>query len=137
MALYGSRSTTMAMQHDEDPAAVIRKAVGDLSKFRIMGNQVLVGVYMRPEKTKSGILLADTTRGEDAHQGKACLVLLKGQKAFISDNNYDFGDDDVKPGDWVAIFVSDGRKLVVNGWLCRLIEDTHIRIKIPSPDCVY
>lgn len=134
---FASRSTSMVMQHDEDPAKVIRKAVGDLSKFRLMGNQVLVGIYLRPEKTKANIILPDTVRGEDAHQGKAGLVLLKGQKAFVSDSNYDFGSDDVSVGDWVAVFVSDGRKIVVNGALCRIIEDTHIRLKLPSPDCVY
>ena len=43
----------------------------------------------------------------------------------------------VEPGDWVAIFVSDGRKVVIRKQLCRLVEDVHIRMKIASPDTVY
>ena len=65
------------------------------------------------------------------------MVLLKGRSAFISDSNYDFGDDNVEPGDWVAIFVSDGRKIVVNGQLCRIVEDHHVRFLLPAPDVVF
>jgi hypothetical protein len=62
---------------------------------------------------------------------------MKGPSAFQSDENYDFKGQDVQVGDWVAIFVSDGRKIVVNGQLCRLVEDHHIRMKIPAPDSVF
>ena len=132
----------MTMVHDQDPAKVIMdkigmKKLGELPGFRLMGNQVLIGVYERPEKLKSGILLPGQTRSEDQHQGKAGMVLLKGRAAFVSDERYHFGDDDIQPGDWVAIFVSDGRKIVINGQLCRIVEDVHIRVRIPAPDCVY
>lgn len=125
------------MQHDTDPAKDILKQVGDLSKFVLFGNQILLGVYKRPEKTKSQIYLPDQTRQEDEHQGKAALVLMKGPTAFVSDDNYDFKGQDVKVGDWVSIFVSDGRKLMINGQLCRIVEDQHIKLKIPTPDAVY
>lgn len=127
----------LKMQHDTDPAETIKKQAGDLSKFELFGNMVLLGVYERPQVTKSGIFLADTTRQEDQHQGKAALVLMKGPGAFVSDKNYDFRGQDVNIGDWVSIFVSDGRKIVINGQLCRIVEDHHIRLKIPAPDAVY
>ena len=128
----------MEMYHDKDPAETIRNKIGDLSNFQIMSNQVLIGVYERPQMTKSGIHLADTTRGEDRNQGKAGLVLKKGPKAFVSDANYTFAEDEnVEVGDWVAIFVSDGRQIVINKQLCRLVEDQYIRLKIPAPDSVY
>ena len=127
----------MLMSHDTDPAADILKQVGDLSKFELFANQVLLGVYKRPEKTKSGIHLADVTRKEDEFQGKAALVLAKGPSAFVSDDNYDFRGQNVSLGDWVAIFVSDGRKIMINGQLCRIVEDHHIRLKIPAPDAVF
>ena len=128
---------TMAMQHDEDPAKAIFKQVGDLKDFTIYGNQILLGVYERPEKTKAGVFLSDTTRKEDQFQGKAALVLKMGPSAFVSDDQYNFREQTVKPGDWVAVFVSDGRKLVVRGTLCRLVEDHHIRLRIPQPDVIY
>jgi co-chaperonin GroES (HSP10) len=127
----------MPMQHDVDPAKLIWDQIGDLSKFQLYSNQILLGVYKRPEKTKSNLYLPDQTRKEDEYQGKAALVLMKGPSAFQSDENYDFKGQDVQIGDWVAIFVSDGRKIVVNGQLCRLVEDHHIRMKIPAPDSVF
>lgn len=128
---------TLKMQHDMDPKQLIMDAVGDLSKFTLFGNQILVGIYKRPDKTKSGIILADQTRQEDEFQGKSALVLAKGPTAFVSDSNYDFAGQNVEIGDWVAIFVSDGRKIMINGQLCRIVEDQHIRLRIPAPDVVY
>ncbi len=127
----------MLMKHDADPAMAIMKQAGNLDAFELFGNQVLLGVYMRPKVTKSGIHLADQTLKEDEHQGKAGLVLKKGPAAFVSDDNYDFRGQDVQVGEWVAIFISDGRKIAINGQLCRLVEDHHIRLKIPAPDVVF
>ena len=127
----------MLMKHDVDPAKVIMGKVGDLSNFVLFGNKILIGVYERPTVTKSGIHLADVTRKEDAWQGKSGLVLLKGPSAFVSDENYNFCEQNVEIGDWVAISVSDGRSIVINGQLCRIVEDQHIRLKIPAPDVVF
>ena len=128
---------TMHMQHDTDPAKDIFKAIGDLKEIELFANQILLGVYTRPTKTKSGIILADQTRTEDEHQGKAMLVLKKGPAAFVSDANYDFHEQDVQVGDWVVCWVSDGRKIKINGQLCRVVQDQHIRMRIPAPDMVY
>jgi len=127
----------MQMIHDTDPADDIRKKVGDLSKIEVFGNRILLGVYERPERTKGGLYLSDKTREEDKFQGKAALVLKKGPAAFVSDADYDFNGQTVEVGDWVTLFVSDGRKVVVNGQLCRIVEDQHIQLKIPAPDTVY
>ena len=45
----------MIMQHEVDPADKLKKELGDLSKVEIFNNQILVAVYIRPQKTKSGI----------------------------------------------------------------------------------
>ncbi len=127
----------MLMVHDTDPADEIRTKIGDLSNFELFGNQILLGVYMRPEKTKGGLYLSEQTRGEDEHQGKAMLVLKKGPGAFQTDSNYNFYGMDVKEGDWIACWVTDGRKIKINGQLCRVIEDVYIRMRIPSPDAVF
>ena len=127
----------MLMKHDENPANAIQKKIGSLDKIEIFGNHILLGVYERPKVTKSGIHLSDATIQEDRYQGKAALVLKKGPTAFVSDRNYDFKDQDVQEGDWVAIFVSDGRPITINGQLCRIVEDQYIRLKIPAPDLVF
>lgn len=127
----------MLMQHDEDPADTIKNKIGNLDDWKIFGNYILLGIYIRPEKNKSGLYLADTTRDEDKHQGKAALVLKKGPMAFVSDDNYDFKGQNVNEGDWVSVWVSDGRTVTINKTLCRLVEDQHIRMKIPAPDLVF
>lgn len=125
------------MSHIEDPANEIRKRIGDISKIEVLHNQILVGVYIRPEKTKGGILLTPQTRDEDRYQGKAGLVLKKGPLAFVDDDNNKFHGQNVDIGDWVFYRVSDGFPLVLNGTLCRLLEEVHVKGKIPSPDVVF
>ena len=137
-----TKRVNMRMQHDVDPAKEIWGAIGNISGLEVMHNDVLIAVYLRPDKKKiegsdKVLFLPDGTRKEDEYQGKAGLVLKKGPLAFISDENYDFKGQDVHPGDWIAIWVSDGRKIVINGVLCRMVEDRHIRLKIPAPDAVY
>ena len=127
----------MRMTHTVDPAKELLDKIGSLKDFELFGNQVLIAIYQRPEKTKSGIILADVTRQEDSYQGKSGLVVALGPSAFVSDENYNFRNQKVSIGDWVAIFVSDGRKIVVRDTLCRIVEDCHIRLKLPAPDVIW
>jgi hypothetical protein len=126
------------MVHDEDPREKIIKAVGDLSKIVIMHNEILIGVYMRPEKTAGGIILTQTgIRAEDRWQGKVGLVLKKGPFAFVSDDEVEFGNQNVELHEWVVFHSADGWSLEINGQICRMVEDRRIRMKIPEPDIVY
>lgn len=125
------------MVHSNDPADELRSKVGDISKIEILHNQILVAVYIRPEKTKGGIFLADQTRNEDRYQGKSGLVLKKGPLAFVDDDANKFHGQNVDVGDWVFYRVSDGFPVVINGQLCRLLEEVHVKGKIPSPDVVF
>lgn len=111
--------------------------------YHVAGNRVIIAVYERPESIELAgghqLYLSDQTRREDEHQGKAGLIVAMGHKAFVSDANYDFGEDaeHFRPGVWVAIHVSDGRKIIINGQLCRIIEDQYMGLVIPAPDAVY
>lgn len=127
----------MKMVHDVDPAEQIKKQVGDLSKIRLTANQVLLGVYKRPEKTKTGLYLSDVTRGEDEHQGKVALVLKFGPQAYVDSDDYHFTEvEKPKIGDWVVMWVTDGRKTQINDQLCRVVKDSEIRMIVPEPDVV-
>lgn len=128
------------MQHDTDPAEEIRAKVKDhLGDIKLMYNQVLVGVYKRPEKTKSGIILADATRDEDDFQGKVGLVLMKGPTAFLEDPDMGakFHGQNVEVGDWIAFRTSDASALKLGGQLCRLVSDVHVRMVLAAPDIVW
>jgi hypothetical protein len=127
--------------HEHDPAQELIEKLGDLTGFEVMHNDVLIAVYLRPEALELAnnkkFYLPDGTRKEDEFQGKAGLVIAKGPLAFVSDENFDFKGQNVHPGDWVSIWVMDGRKIEIHGVLCRQVEDRHIRLKIPAPDSVY
>lgn len=127
----------MEMLHKDDPAKAIFDKAGDLSKFVLFGSQVLIGIYERPKITKSGIHLADQTVQEDHFQGKSGVVLLKGPAAFVDGADADFYGLSVEPGDWVSIFVSDGRQIQIRGQRCRIVDDCNVRMKIPSPDLIW
>ena len=80
-----------------------------------------------------------TSRGQQRteHQGKAALVLMNGATAFVDDEHFQFHVDNFEPGDWISLWVSDGRKIIINGQLCRIIRDQDINMAIPAPDSVY
>ena len=127
----------MIMDHAVDPKITIQSDIGDLSNIEIFNNQVLVAVYVRPKKTKSGIYLPDATVDEDKIQGKVGLVVKKGPMAFVDESNQWFTEIEVNDGDWVVFRPSDGWSITVNNVLCRIIDDTAVRGKVDAPDRVW
>lgn len=127
----------MRMQHDVDPKKAIWDDLGDISDIEIFHTQVLVAVYLRPEKTKSGIYMAPQTRDEDKYQGKVGLIIKKGADAFIDPEGKWFKGVKLDVGDWVVFRPSDGWQINVHGRLCRILADTDIRGRLPAPDAVW
>lgn len=127
----------MSMDHISDPKADIMKDIGDLSTIELFNNQVLVAIYVRPTKTKSGIYLPDATVAEDKIQGKVGLVVKKGPMAFVDASEQWFTDIEVNEGDWVIFRPSDGWGITINNLMCRILEDTAVRGKITAPDQVW
>ena len=68
----------MRMEHSTPVKEATAALVGDLEGVEVFGNQVLVAIYQRPNKTASGIYLSDGVRAEDQYQGKVGLVLKLG-----------------------------------------------------------
>ena len=124
------------MKHVEDAAQLIKEAVGDISQLEITGVQVLVGTYIRPETTKGGIILTPKLRDEDLYQGKCGLVLKIADGAFVDGPDAKFNGFKVKVGDWVFYRVADGFALSVHGHHCRIVEDVHVRGRVPHPDMI-
>ena len=122
-----------------EPVDELRDKIGFIDDFQVPLNQVLLGIYMMPTKTKSGIILADETRDESKWQGKACLVLKMGPIAFKDDEKFSFHGFEPRVGDWVVVRPSDGMKIDINNadGHCMLVSDTQIKMIIPSPDAVW
>jgi co-chaperonin GroES (HSP10) len=127
----------MEMDHEIDPRTKLLNEIETLDGVEIYNNQVLLAVYMRPTKTKIGIILTDQYVGEDLYQSKVGLVLMKGPSAFVEKEELWFKDVNVNEGDWVMFRPSDGWQISINGVSCRIMDDIHIRGKLAQPDIVW
>lgn len=115
----------------------ILKMVGDLSGVTVMFNMVLIGTFIRSERTTGGIIRPDANVTEDVWQGKAGLVLKLGPNAFVDDADDSFYGQKVEPGEWVVYKVGDAWSLNVNGFPCRLVRDSSIKLKVNDPNVVF
>lgn len=124
----------MLMEHEVDPAKKVVEEIGDLSKIELFNNQILVGVYIRPQKTKSGLYLSDKTTDEDRFQSKVGLLLKMGPRAFEPNDEGWFDGETFNLNDWLVFRPSDGWSITINGVLCRILIDTQVKMRIPNPD---
>lgn len=136
MSLVIPARAVEAVSKAKDAKTAIEEIVGDLSGVEIFGDYVLVATYIRPEKTRGGVLLPDSVKQEDVWQGKAGLVLKWGPDAFVDHETGLQYDQVVDVGEWCVYFVGDAKALQVNGYPCRLVRDTSIRMKIKNPEAV-
>jgi co-chaperonin GroES (HSP10) len=133
------------MLHEKDPREVILDRAGNLEGVEVFGNDMLVAIYKRPEKTKTGIILVDDTRGEDVHQGKVGLILKMGPTCFVDDEGNKFRD--IQEGDWVVFRPSDGWRITLNTLRgnsskentldARVVSDISVRARVSDPDLIY
>lgn len=127
----------MVMEHEVDPKQKIIADIGDVSNFEIFNNNILVAVYQRPAKTKSGLYLTDKTTDEDRFQSKVGLLLKMGPRAFESNSEGWFDGVAFEVNDWIVFRPSDGWSITVNGVLCRVLSDTQVRGRADQPDRVW
>ena len=133
----------MRMEHGVDPKKEIMDRMESLlPHIQVMNDDVLLGVYVRPSKTASGLHLPDSTRQEDEFQGLACLVLKMGPLAFKEDETHKYYGVVPKVGDWVAVRKSEGFSLrfgsaTNNSQPCRLMRESGIKLIIDEPDVVW
>lgn len=127
----------MIMDHETNPASKLLNDLGDLSDIELFNNQILVAVYIRPQKTKSGIYLSDKTVDEDRHQSKVGLLVKMGPSAFEENDEGWFKGESFNLNDWLVFRPSDGWQITVNGTLCRILTDTQIKGRVKMPDQVW
>jgi co-chaperonin GroES (HSP10) len=103
----------------------------------LFNNQILVAVYIRPQKTKSGIYLTDKTTDEDRHQSKVGLIMKMGPSAFEDNSEGWFKGEEFNLKDWVVFRPADGWNVTVHGVLCRVLNDTQIKARVKNPDEIW
>jgi len=130
----------IAEESGSDPRGAILRIVGDVSGEKVAAQQLMVAVYIRPEKTKGGIYRTDRSLQEDRFQGKVGLVLKVGSLAFVDDGVSKFGDFKIEPGEWVIFRPSDGLETFHvadngrDGVPIRWLADTSIIGTTPDPE---
>jgi len=118
---------TQEISQAKDPKQAIISAVGDISKEIVLWDLVLVGTFIRPERTMGGIIRPMENVQEDVYQSKVGLVLKKGPDA----------GPDVEIGEWVVYSIKDGWAITLNGCACRLVPYDRIRMVLTSPEVVF
>ena len=90
---------------------------GDVDGIEIFGQQVLIGVYIRPIMSGGNnlIITLGKQQKEDIYQGKVGLVLKVGPRAFGKEQLADFNGRLPARGDWVYFNVNEAFEMSVKG----------------------
>lgn len=123
-----------------DIKEAILEAVGTaVEQYTLFDDDVLLATYIRPEKTKGGIIMPERVKDEDRFQGKAGLLLKCGPTAFRYDRSgmYNFEGDAPKLHDWVVYRPSDGWEIALNGVSCRIIRASMLRGAVEDPSVIW
>ena len=135
-AIGRMRDIAEASKTPADCAKNILKHVKAVN-HQVLHSQVLVAHYIRPAKSKGGIIMTDAAVQEDRFQGNCFLVIGLGKGAFKDDAIAKFNGDKLKIGDWVMYVPADGVSLFINQVPCRLFQDTRILMKVTNPEIYY
>lgn len=133
-----------------DPKAEILAKLGDISGIEIAQNEVLIAIYMRPEKTSGGIVLPHQNLKEDRYQGKCGLVVKIGSACRFTRKNETTGVEyglNIQLHDWIVVRPSDTWALDINSDIdalqvqdfvqCRLAYDDQIRMRVTDPRMIW
>jgi co-chaperonin GroES (HSP10) len=136
MSVVSARKTAQ-LSMAADPKQALLEAVGDLSGYDIFHNQILVAIFVRPEKTAGGIYRPGGNVVEDEYQGKVGLVVKLGPMAFKDTEEETFDGQNVSVGDWVVFRTGDGWQLNIRDTACRILIDRTIRMRIKTPGDIF
>ena len=129
---------SIAMAHDVDPKEKLIADLGDIRDIALFNNQILIATYIRPERTKGGIIMTDRARDEDRFQSKIGLIVAKGPSAFQEEEGGNwFNGRQLEVGEWIIFRPSDGWSLTVNGVSCRILSDTQVKGTVNDVDKVW
>ena len=129
-----------------DARQAIINSIGQkqIDAYEPAANLILIGTYVRSDKTKSGLILGgDRTRAEDRFQGKVGLVLKVGPSVNSPDRPKVFAEP-IKVGDWITYRASDALEFFfvdpnrpLDGSSARLIEDGLVMSRVKDPESIY
>jgi hypothetical protein len=132
-----SASKIEQISQSENPRQAIIDAVGSLDGQIVFSDLVLVGTYIRNEKTSGGIIRPTEVLKEDEYQSKVGLVLKAGPLAYA-----DWEDDAVRGHNariytWVVFAIKDTWPVQINGTPCRFVPYDKLRMRLTDPTLVF
>lgn len=130
-----ARAVELVSKAKDPKQAIFDSVASHLHGIDIIGDMVLVGTYIRPEKTAGGIIRPETNKQEDVWQGKVGVVLKWGPDAFRNEEGEVY-EQAAGVGEWVVFKVGDGWSFNLNGYPCRLVRDANIRMIVKNPDVI-
>lgn len=128
MAIIPSKKLELLAQADNIEMELVRQ-VGDLSGLRVFGKNLLVATYIRPEKTKGGIIRPVSDIQEDVYQGNVGLLIKAGEGFAKHEQKEMFRQ-------WVIFGYNEGMKLRFNDVDCRIIALDRIKASVTDPSKV-
>ena len=126
MAFIAIDKKIQEVSQSKDPKSSIMKTVGDLSKEEVLYDLLLVGTFIRSERTSGGIIRPMDNIKEDEYQGKVGLVLKCGPDT-----------EGFNVGDWVVYSIKDCWSVSINNYPCRMVPFDRVRMKISTPELVF
>ncbi len=97
------------------------------------GWRLLVLPFKMKEKTKGGIVLAETTLEKQQVASQCGLVLAMGPDCYRDKERYPDGPW-CKKGDWVMFARYAGSRIKIDGGEIRLLNDDEVLATIDSPE---
>lgn len=121
----------------------VNEQLKGMEDMEIFHNGVVVAKFIR-DKLSKNIIAASETQREDKWQGKIGMVVAIGPSAFVNEPGFDFHGLKINVGDWVMYRNTDGWDFdyLPDGMSSdkihlRLLEDTHIKGRVKSPDRIW
>jgi hypothetical protein len=128
-----SAPTIAKISQAQDTKQAIIDAVGDLSGIDVFNDLVLLGTYIRPEKTAGGIIRPKDNVDEDEHQGKVGLVLKVGPGANSDWENDQEAGQNAMLHTWVVFQTANTWKFQLNGVACSIVPYERLRMRVADP----
>jgi hypothetical protein len=120
-----------------NPREAIINAVGDLSKEYVFADLVLVGTYIRNEKTSGGIIRPADVLKEDEYQSKVGLVLKFGPLAYADWEDDEHRGLNARLHTWVVFAIKDTWPVQIRGTPCRFVPYDKLRMRLTDPTMVF
>jgi co-chaperonin GroES (HSP10) len=103
-------------------------------KTKPLGDQIALAMFIKPEKTRSGIYMASKTQDESRWQEPLGVLIAKGATAFKYDGAYEWQGYVPEIGDVLSTLPSDSRGMYYRGLFVRIMPSSLLKMVVDDSD---